>query len=136
MLMKPNDLYKMTPERVIRNVDDMEYYISRHISEVDMFDIEDDVISDRLELRIIRDPYIDGNRTWTLSTLWFDNKPVMVLQSAGRAGRDYNKSFVTDLEAYGNVVSYIATLINATGIYIHDADTDYDDLVSFYGNKL
>lgn len=49
----------------------------------------------------------DGNRTVELCSIWFKDQPVMITQNAGRYGRDYSARFITDFEAYKNMVSYL-----------------------------
>ena len=139
--MKPRDLYEMAPESTTMDIFDLNnghYY--DHIPEIgvdDWWNIDFSKNS-RIEIRTIKYHCFDGRRTWELRTVWFDNKPVMVIQNAGREGDDYAKRYVTDRDAYTKMVGYLLSLMR-TGNFsdtVHDMDEDIPDLGTFWGYSL
>jgi len=73
-----------------------------HFSEdVNYLDLDLDEVekTQRMETRTIVDHDYDGRRGWTLQTVWFDGKPVMVVNSSGRDGDEYHDRWITDAGA-------------------------------------
>lgn len=62
---------------------------------------------ERVEIRIIHETYFDHRRMWRLATVWFDGKPVMAIQNAGRSGDDYYAKFVADKDLYLALCRYL-----------------------------
>ncbi|HCH9337301.1 TPA: hypothetical protein PNO69_004497 [Salmonella enterica] len=93
----------------------------------------------RLKIKVLKEFDFDGRRFWRLQTLWIDNKPVMIMQNAGREGDDHRKRFITNKELYKEVVSYVRELI---GENLEDSFNDFIDentpynYLEFYGNHL
>lgn len=91
----------------------------------------------RLKIKVLKDFDFDGRRFWRLQTLWFDDKPVMIMQNAGREGDDHRERFVTNKQLYLEVVEYVRKLIGQeerVTDYI-DENEKYDYL-NFYSNHL
>lgn len=143
--MTPNELYDREPEQVVLAIEpdtrlvgylDGCYY--NHVPEVDEHAQYN--ASDRVECRIYKDFNFDGRRFWRLASIWFDGKPVMIVQNAGREGDDWAKRYVTDQKAYAEMVYHIMSLmkpeLDMGGHDFVDPDTDIEDLTSFYGNEL
>ncbi|KZX78238.1 hypothetical protein A3715_10245 [Oleiphilus sp. HI0009] len=104
----PNDLYKMTPESISYDPSCLEGFSYSHIPEVPdglrLFDLED---YKKIKLCYLKDFNFDHRRCWRLATVWFEEKPVMVIQNSGREGDDFSKRFITDMEAYKEMVRFI-----------------------------
>lgn len=130
--MKPSELYEMEP---IRETEDI-YNLSGMV-EVNMMDIEVEE-NEKIVLKYYADPYIDGRRVWQLFSVWFDGKPVMVCQKAGREGRDHTDAFVTDPKAYNEMNEYLFSLRDEYlwDDNIYSPDSDIENLISFYGSTL
>jgi hypothetical protein len=105
----PGELYALKPTRV----DYGSYHtLSVHLTnEVDTYDLDSDAMeaSKRFETRTIVDHDYDGRRGWTLQTVWFDGKPVMVVNNSGRDGDEYHDRWITDGEAFGKMVAWLRT---------------------------
>ncbi len=139
--MKPSDLYKMKHEEISHHPGELIGFYYDHVKEADVesFDIDPDTQTDRLDIKIIKRHDFDARRYWQLATVWFDGKPVMIIQNAGREGDDHSRRIVTDQWGLHDLCNYIKTLkpreeVDAGDVY--DADADVKDLDEFYGNSL
>lgn len=92
----------------------------------------------KITIKHIKEHHFDHKRFWRLSTVWFNNVPIMVIQNAGRIGDDHAKRFITDEISYLEMVMYIKTLIPIEKMQITDVYNINDDLnlTEFYGNRL
>jgi hypothetical protein len=83
--------------------------VTVHLQEVDYYDLDTDKIeaTRRFEVRTLVDHDYDGRRTWTLETVWFDSKPVMVVNSSGRDGDEYHERWITDGAAFGDLIVFL-----------------------------
>lgn len=148
--MSPNDLYAMTPQKVSYATDDLFGCYYNHVPEV-----VEDIASKlrfkefpqdpaRLEIRYVQHHDFDFCRFWRLATVWFDGKPVMVLQNAGREGDDWARRIVTDGALYKEMLAYIWTFAmlelkkdaSAVSVAVVDPAADYKNIESFYGYGL
>jgi len=75
----------------------------------------------RFKVRCIFERNFDGDRFADMHTIWFDDKPVMVVRDGGRGGRDYRDRKVTDKAAFIELAQYIRSKLNT--------EVDVDDLV-------
>lgn len=134
----PAALYTMEPETVSYDLYDLNGCYYSHVPEVTFaYDMDaENGESKRVERRILKHVDHDYRRYWELATVWFDGKPVMVTQNAGREGDDHHARFVTDPVTYGAMVGYLMTLISAQPTDVVLADESRDDLLSFYGGTL
>ena len=105
-------------------------------------DFDDDRIPEesnkRVSYRVISDICEDGERCHTLGTLWLDDKPFMVTQSAGRGGMDFLDEHVTDPVLYKEALAYLRSLYKPEpdlGLYCIDPDTPLRELTFFYGDS-
>jgi len=98
--------------------------------------------SDRLEIKIHKYFEFDYRpRYWRLMSVWFDGKPIMICQNAGREGDDWEERFITDKQGFIEMVTHIKTLLNTP---MDDKIEDVVDpdaqlgrkLIAFYGNKI
>lgn len=79
-------------------------------------DIEVDE-SDCIEIRVFGEFYFDDRRSWTLAAVYFDGKPVMITQSAGREGKDHTHKFVLDQSVYMDLVHHLNSLPHETSSF-------------------
>lgn len=116
----PSELYGMKPISVSY---DSYHVLTVHLSaELSSYhNVSEDKLleSKRFETRTLVDHSYDGRRTWTLQTVWFDNQPVMVVNSSGRDGDEYDNRWITDGANFHNMVSYLNSLIE------RDEDSDF-----------
>lgn len=109
-----------------------------HVPEVDLSQIDHAQVT-RVTLK--RHGYYreDGQRYWSLASVWLDGHPVMLVQNAGREGDDHAARFITDQERYGQLVGYLVSLQRREayerGSFI-DPDEDQPALTEFYGRNL
>ena len=140
--MKPSELYAREPEKIINLIEpDCDYsYISgcyyNHIPE-----IADDRFrpSTRIKVRIYKDFNFDGRRFWRIASIWIDDIAVMIVRNAGREGDDFYDRFITNQEAYGEMVSHLSELRIPDEHDLKelvDKDADIPNLTDFYGNDL
>lgn len=137
----PNQLYKRTPEKVTHDVTHLSGCYYNHVIEVcDDFQFHScDIKTDRVEIRFLKDFHFDHRRVWQLATVWFDLKPVMVIQNAGREGDDYHARFITDPKTFSEMCSHLRQLIAVDAMAIpniYDADAEVPGLTDFYNNDL
>lgn len=141
--MKPYDLYYNTKEEYITK--DLEVLIGcyyNHIPEVTVYDrLPLDKENTKIEIKMIKDHCFDSRRIWRLATVWYDNKPVMITQNAGREGDDHRARFITNKELYIKMCQYIQSLLaidKDDSTIDKDLIDEQDDylLNSFYGSDL
>ena len=132
-----NDLYNMIPESVDKDVGNLKGCYSDHLPEIEgLWDINSK--NDKVEIKVLKDFDFDGRRCWTLRTVWFDSKPVMVVQNAGREGDDHYRRYITNDELFKDMVTYLQSLFEVD-VYAHetlDLNEKLDCLTNFYGKQL
>lgn len=142
--MTPNDLYAMTPQEVEKGLSMLTgcYYNHLDGSGLDSFKlgcIEAD--STRVHIRILKYFCFDGRRIWSLATVWFDGKPIMVIQNAGREGDDHAKRYITDLPGFNEMCAYLNSLLpperqdGHPDVVAPDLEMG-DELIEFYNCRL
>ena len=94
----------------------------------------------RIEIRTLHWHTFDGRRTWELKTVWFDNRPVMIIQNAGREGDDHCHRFVTDKALLTELVLYVTSLLpqpeSDNDTTFVDIDEAREDLAYFYSESF
>lgn len=92
----------------------------------------------RLKIKVLKEFDFDGRRFWRLQTLWIDDKPVMIMQNAGREGDDHRERFITNKELYKEVVNYVRELIGDNSNVFDDFvdENEPRNYLEFYGNHL
>ena len=109
--------------------------IQDHIPEVESYNIS--LANDtRLEFRSHFYHNFDGRRILQLGSIWFDGRPVMITQNAGREGDDHRHRYITDMDTYRAMVGYLLTLQGIDDFsqgFIIDPEKDMPELTSFYG---
>ena len=139
--MTPNEMYALEPESVTKDIGILVGYGYNHIPEISFdFGCEIELESNqRVEVRYLKDFCFDGRRVWILASVWFDGKPVMIIQNAGREGSDHERRFLTDTSTYKEMVGYIQSLLSSVtedDLVITDPDSEVPDLDKFYGHSL
>ena len=131
------DIYAMPVEDIYSDLSSLNGCYYSHIPEVDIYSIPEGSV-ERVEIREIKYVDFDGRRIWNLSTIWFDEKPVMIFQNAGREGDDHAKRFITDFDLYTEMVSYLISLQKPDIMHsdIIDPTEKRNDLDNFYGCSL
>lgn len=112
----PVELYKLASTRP---VDYASYHTVRvHLPEIDSYELDFDGVEaeQMMETRTIVDKDFDGRRGWTLQTVWFDGRPVMVVNSSGRDGDEYHERWITDVEQFGRLLTWLHKFIPRTEI--------------------
>jgi hypothetical protein len=113
-----------------------------HIQECDITDdgILYSVEQTRVKIKYLKRHNFDFRRAWELATVWFDDKPIMVIQNAGREGDDHAKRFITDKDGFVSMCEFIksicATPVTPPADDVYDPSSDLSNLTSFYGNAL
>jgi hypothetical protein len=138
-VFSPAELYVLKPTRIDYG---SWHTISTHFQEDNFsyFDVDTDAIeqTQRMETRTLVDHCSDGRRTWTLQTVWFDGKPVMVVNSSGRDGTEYSERWITDPEQFGKLLAFLKSFApepeGLSGFV--KADTKIPAMTEFYGNTL
>ncbi len=132
--MKPSDIYDSPPISESTNVYG---FADRFLPEFDAFDFDAD-LNTRVVIKTYADMCFDGERIWCFESVWFDGRPVMIVQYAGRGGDDDSDDFITDKEAYLEMVSYFESLCEkgAETFNVYSLDEDIKDLGDFYGHRL
>lgn len=135
--MTPTQLYQRTPTKTDHDLTRLKGFYFDHIPEIKGTLPSDDPIQ-KVEVRYFKDFHFDTRRYWLLASVWFENKPVMIIQNAGREGDDHAASFITDMEQYRVMIGYLATLQKHDDVKDRtvNPDTDVPNLTSFYGNEL
>ncbi len=139
-MVTANDLYAREPESLgeLWMLSSSDY---NHIREADIDNFPYDLASDRVEVRILKHFDFDHRRFWRLSTVWFDAKPVMVIQNAGREGDDHARRFISDWPLFLQMCTHLKQLADLKAPEIEQADVigadeANDKLDFFYKNRL
>lgn len=113
--------------------------------EVSDFDIRDEDLLQRLDnqgrmqVKLVGHDNGDGYRYATLATIWYNGCPVMIVQEAGRGGRDHQRRWITDVLEYKALCIYLRSQItididpHEDEVVSPDAFIFADELYNFYG---
>ena len=134
--MTPQQVYALTSESTTKDLGILQGCYYDHLPEVvaNLYNLE----QTRVEIRLIKNFYYDGRRIWRLGTVWFDDKPVMIIQNAGREGDDHRERFITDVQLYKDMVGYINSILpfEFASERVTPLDLDMPELTNFYGQDL
>lgn len=135
--MTPNQLYQRTPTKTDHFIKQLKGFYYDHVPEI-KGELPIDDPSKKVEVRYYKDFNFDTRRYWLLASVWFEDKPVMIIQNAGREGDDHAASFITDDAQYRAMIGHLATIQKHDDIKDRSVnpDTDIPKLTSFYGNEL
>jgi hypothetical protein len=137
IIMKPIELYNMEPVKIEKEIGCLKGFHYNHLPEIDeeLWGLK----NDKIEIKYYKNHCFDGRRVWILASVWYEGKPVMIIQNAGREGDDHSKRFITDKETYIEMVNYIKTLILPVFSEkedVYDKEEEIEGLDSFYGYSL
>lgn len=100
------------------------------------------VEDNRFVIKTLIDETYDGSRYSYMGTIWFDGKPVLIVQEAGRSGRDHFKRWVTDKDTYVEMLAYLVAMLTENPEMAEDEDfvdpemeVYPEELLHFYGNS-
>jgi len=133
-VFSPRDLYALKPEPndVLWQDEDA---VRRHIDEIDSSDLDFEEMrkAGRFEYRPLAH---SPNWGWQLGTVWFDGKPVMVVNSGGDDSENRER-WVTDAEAFGAMVIFLRSFVKDHGVTgFVDADMIIPSMTEFYGSTI
>jgi len=99
------------------------------------------LISTEVEIRTLGYRNFDGSRIWHLATVWFQGKPVMVIQNAGRDGDDHVRRYVTDTRGLRMLAGHVKALaflevLENDDMRVIEEDEEASELSHFYGEDL
>lgn len=89
-----------------------------------------------VELRVYAHQDVDYRRYQQLGAFYYNGHSVLVYQIAGREGRDYQKVFVIDKQAYADMVQYVRSKMPVDVPDETDWEEDIEDLTYFYGHDV
>jgi len=138
--MKIADLYARTPEKMSKDPRMLRGFYYNHVPELGDFHFNLPKLAHRMTIHIYKEFEFDARRFWRLAAVFLDNRPVMVIQNAGREGDDHAARFITDVVAYNELVHYLASLMHPDPLEIPmapiDVNVDIPGLDDFYGSSL
>ncbi len=141
--MKPKELYNLQSESETNDLNLLKGMYYNHIKELDLdtYYFHDNVLelNTKITIKILKDFSFDHRRYWRLATVWFNNKPIMIIQNAGREGDDHSKRFITDEKMYLEMVTFIKSLLDREIPEVEDLidqNTNLIDIDTFYGYSL
>jgi hypothetical protein len=135
----PNELYAMKPQETTNNLWRLVGCYYNHIPEVSEAEYLSHIESERIEIRMIKEWHYDIRRIWRLATVWFDGKPIMVIQNAGREGDDHAARFITDKEGFLAMCSHVRELLanqSNEELAALDPEAEVEGLTEFGGRSL
>jgi hypothetical protein len=139
--MTPNQLLQRTPETTDHYIAVLHdtWHNYDHVPEL-RGELPDTDPTKSIEIRYYKDFHFDLRRNWTLASVWFKDKPVMIIQNAGREGDDHAKRFIVDSTAYQDMIIHLNSLCRPYMYESQDAvvdpEVDIPNLTNFYGNEL
>lgn len=83
--MTANQIYKLPPIKIEKNTYSLNRFCDFHIPELNSLSINNKM-NEYVEIKFYADYLFDVRRYWELTSIWYKNKPVMIVQNAGREG--------------------------------------------------
>lgn len=144
--MTPNELYARahTHEAPLSVLAGFYYNFVKEANIEDAYIDLENVSTNRVVIKVLKDFDFDHRRFWRLATVWFDEKPVMIIQNAGREGDDHARRFITNPVLFAEMCEHLyqvcvkAVSSDEQSIQNDLIEEDKDDgqLTSFYSNQL
>ena len=138
-----NDLYSRQPQYVTKDLTKIKDHIyessfdeHRGLGYYGQKTFEENA---RVEIKIIDERIIDERRFWLLTSVWFDELPIMITQNAGREGDDHSERYISNYEAFKRLINYLRKLQNLNDNFsVDEMNTEiyFETLASFYGQDL
>jgi hypothetical protein len=136
--MKPADFYQLTPIEILEGAEaigELKGCYYNHIPEI-VDDLGWLTENTQVFVKSVGYKHIDDRRYWQIAGVWFNEKPIMIIQNAGREGDDHARRFITDEKGFLDMIDYIRKLINpAIQDKIYSIEDNIEDLTEFYGYK-
>ncbi len=132
------DLLRMEPLEVFEGLPE-ECCEDENFSPLDNWQV--DMINNRnnlpIETRVLVDESINF-RDWRLSLIFFKDKPVAVVQEAGRSWKDHGEILVVDRRIWNRMIKKMieSLLLELKETSDNDVSDDNDYVSTFYGRKL
>lgn len=135
--MNANDLYKALPiDGAYNNQVGNGWCLGEHLREIPDLEFSD-VKLEKIRVKTIFNHHFDGERCCTLKTIWYEEKPVMIVQNGGRGGRDHKERFVTDKELFMEMCNYILTMVmDLEEVSVIDSNEENKELYCFYNCEI
>jgi hypothetical protein len=133
-VFSPAELYALRPEPLDILWQD-EDVIRTHIDELDSDELDFEGMREtgRFEYRPLAH---SPNWGWQLGTVWFDGRPVMVVNSSGD-DRENKERWVTDAEAFGALVIFLRGFVKDHGVTgFVDKDMIVPSMTEFFGSTI
>lgn len=94
----------------------------------------------RIEVRQLVHVQVDGSRYLCMQTVWFDGKPVMITQDAGRSGDDHHRRWITDRNTFMSMCqhlrSFLATDEEQADVFDPEALVYEEAMFCFYSHDF
>jgi len=134
-VFSPAELYALTPEPLDVLWQD-EDAIRLHVPEVNSDELDFDAMrgTGRFEYRPLAH---SPNWGWKLGTVWFDGRPVAVVNSSGEDEGENRERWITDGAAFLEMVTFLREFVSAHEVtgYVK-ADTVIPAMTEFYGSTI
>lgn len=134
----PSSVYNLQPIKIKRCLGNLKGFYYDHLPEIkdDLWGLQDK--NKKVKIKYYADHCFDGRRTWTLASVWYEDKPVMIIQNAGREGDDHYKRFITSKKLFREMVNYITSILptNDFEVEFFDENEEIEGLIEFYGHHL
>lgn len=145
--MRPEELYYSTDVLYTsNNLSILSSSFYSHIPEIpDFFSNYNKIDRSRnILVKYYADEKIGKRRKWILASVWFKDTPIMIIQNGGNEGDEISKKFVTDIDAYNDMIKYININLKKVGIdsennvrnFFVSEDEEIPNLDSFGGYSL
>jgi len=129
--MKPNEVYSWTPIKETKETWNIDFVLeAKGIYWVD------EEKNEHVTIKFYADHPVDFDRCFKFFSVWFDDKPFMLCEVAGRP--DHQEALVTNWKTYDKAIAYIKSLSNedCERRETIDPDEDCEGLGEFYGTHV
>lgn len=139
------ELLTYTPERVTYDLTEISSSMKCHFEEPEIPSISNDLWSikdknTKIKIHVLKDFNFDGRRGWMLSIVYFEDKPFMITQNAGREYDDIFNKFIIDNELYKESIRYLKTILPEDIETYPEIDLNseevFNKITTFYDNSL
>lgn len=134
--MKPVDVYTAKVLSVKNSVYDIESHVHNELSLYHALDYNKIEESGKIEVKNHYYYQIDYRRYASMSSVWFEGSPIMIVQNAGREGRDHEMRFITDDIKYKLMINFIRSCVIEDSVDVYDLNEEIEELSNFYGYSL
>lgn len=137
--MRPIDIYNKTIKTTEK--ENSVFNMEEHFPEINFYELGSSsfVEENSSKLTIYSNFFhsFDYRRYICIYSAWFDGKPFMIMQNAGREGRDHENRFITDIKTYHECMKYLQSFYAENFPYeIYSENEDLPELTNFYGYTI